>query len=173
MAANDTETRLYQQTAQLLKDHESLLSDEHRNRPFYKALKNHVTGTSSVLDIGSGTGLWAIAAARMGARRVVAIEQDVLLLGLIKALARHNGVADRVEVLGGDSRQAGLGKDFDIVISETVGHLVFDEPIVPIMIDARERFLKPGGVLIPGSVALLAAAAQLRQRRQSILQRKT
>jgi SAM-dependent methyltransferase len=166
MIAQDTEAILYQRTAQLLKDHESLLTDRRRNRFFYQALRRHVRGDSSVLDIGAGTGLWAIVAARLGARRVVAVEMDPLLLGLIKALARVNGVADRVEVRGGDSRQVQLGREFNVVISETVGHLVFDEPIVPVMLDARQRFLKPGGVLLPSGVALVAAAAHLRPRHQ-------
>jgi SAM-dependent methyltransferase len=168
MAAQGPEADLYQRAAQLLKDHESLLNDRRRNRFFYKALERHVGEASSVLDVGAGTGLWAIAAARLGARRVVAVEQDGLLLGLIKALARDNGVADRVEVVGGDARQVQLGKEFDVVISETVGHLVFDEPIVSIMLDARQRFLKPGGVLLPGGVALVAAAARLRRRHRNL-----
>jgi len=158
------EATLYDYADQLLTVHESLLRDTRRNRPFYRALKQHVRKGCSVLDIGAGTGVWAIAAARMGAGRVVAVEREPLLLGLIRALARENGVADRVEVIGGDSRQVSLGKEFDVILSETIGHLIFDEEVIPILIDARERFLKPGGVLIPGAVALRAAAAHLRQR---------
>src|SRR6202158_3507628 len=142
---NEVEGQLYNHTNQLLRTHETLLSDGNRNRSFYRALKKTVTKTSSVLDIGSGTGVWAVAAAKLGARRVVAIEAEPLLIGLIKQIARDNGVASKVEVVQGDSRQIQLGQEFDIVISETIGHLVFDEPIVPIMIDARKRFLKPGG----------------------------
>ncbi len=138
------------------------------NRSLYRALKQTVTKDSCVLDIGSGTGIWAVAAAMMGAKRVVAIEEEPLLIGLIKALARENGVAERVEVIEGDSRRVQLGKEFDIVISETVGHLVFDESIVSIMVDARERFLRPGGLLIPESVALVAAAAHLKSRHKRL-----
>lgn len=157
------EAALYDHVNQLLAGHEKLLRDENRNRLFYEALKQCVTRDSTVLDIGSGTGLWAIAAALLGAKRVVAIEQDVLLIGLIRALAQANGVADRIEVLHGDSRQIHLDREFDIVISETIGHLVFDEQIVPIMLDARERFLKPNGIVIPQSVALMVAAAHFEQ----------
>ena len=158
---NDAEAQLYNHTNQLLKAHETLLSDTTRNRAFYRALKKTVGHDSAVLDIGSGTGVWAVAAARLGAKRVVAIEAEPLLVGLIRKVARDNGVEDRVEVFQGDSRQVQLGRDFDIVISETIGYLVFDEPIVPVMIDARSRFLKPGGILIPESVALMAAAGHL------------
>ena len=165
---NEVEGRLYNHTNQLLRAHETLLSDGNRNRSFYRALKRTVTKTSSVLDIGSGTGVWAVAAAKLGARRVVAVEEEPLLIGLIKQIARDNGVASKVEVVQGDSRQIQLGQEFDIVISETIGHLVFDEPIVPIMIDARKRFLKSGGILIPGAVALVAAGAHLNIGRQTL-----
>ena len=165
---NEVEGQLYNHTNQLLRAHETLLSDGNRNRSFYRALKRTVTKTSSVLDIGSGTGVWAVAAAKLGARRVVAVEEEPLLIGLIKQIARNNGVASKVEVVQGDSRKIQLGKEFDIVISETIGHLVFDEPIVPIMIDARKRFLKSGGILIPEAVALVAAGAHLNIGRQTL-----
>ena len=165
---NEAEARLYNHTDLLLKGHETLLSDANRNRPLYRALKKTVTKDSSVLDIGSGTGIWAVAAAMFGAKRVVAIEEESLLVGVIKDLASENGVANRVEVIQGDSRRVNLAREFDLVISETVGHLVFDESIASIMIDARERFLKPGGMLIPESVALIAAAAHLKTRQQRL-----
>jgi SAM-dependent methyltransferase len=165
---NQAEARLYDHVNQLLAGHEKLLRDANRNRLFYRALKKNITRESSVLDIGSGTGVWAIAAAALGARRVVAIEQDHLLIGLIRTLARENGVASRVEVIQGDSRQLQLNREFDVVISETIGSLVFDEEIVPIMIDARDKFLNPGGVLIPDSVALVAAGGHLDQNHQGL-----
>ena len=158
---NEAEARLYDHTCQLLNIHQSLLKDSHRNSAFYRALEESVSQDSNVLDIGSGTGIWAIVAARMGANRVVAIEQEALLVGLIRALARENGVADRVEVIQGNVGQIELGKEFDVVISETIGHLIFDEQIVKIMIDARKRFLKPDGILIPSAVALVIAPAHL------------
>jgi SAM-dependent methyltransferase len=158
---NEAEAQLYDYTCQLLKVHQSLLKDSNRNRAFYRALEESVGKDSSVLDIGSGSGIWAIAAARMGAKRVVAIEQEALLVGLIKALARENGVADRVEVIQGNAAQIELSKDFDVIISETIGHLIFDEQIVQIMIDARKRFLRPDGVLIPNAVALVVAPVHL------------
>lgn len=162
------EARLYDHVNQLLAGHEKLLSDGTRNQLFFQALQKTVTTESNVLDIGSGTGVWAIAAAKLGAKRVVAIEQDQLLIGLIKTLARDNDVADRVEVVQGEANQVQLRQEFDIVISETIGHLVFDEQIVPIMIDAKKRFLKPGGILIPESVALVAAAGHLTNQRQTL-----
>ena len=112
-----------------------------------------------MLDIGSGTGIWAIAAALSGADRVVAVERDALLIPIIKNNLRENGVSDRVEVIHANSRRLKLNERFDLIVSETIGNQAFEEEIVPIMNDARQRFLKPGGVLIPSQVAFVAAAA--------------
>ena len=116
---NEAEVQLYNHTDRLLSGHRTLLTDRNRNRSFYRALSDSITNESVVLDIGSGTGIWAVAAAMLGARRVVAIEYEPLLIGVIKAVAAENGVADKVEVVLGDSREVQLGKEFDVVISET------------------------------------------------------
>lgn len=151
-------------THHIFRGHQELLDDAVRNRAFYAALRKRVTGDSAVLDIGAGTGIWAIAAAMMGAKKVVAIEKDELLAALIQSLARENRVQDKVEIVEGDSRDIKLRREFDVLISETIGNLGFDEQIVPILIDARKRFLKRRGVLIPSSVALVAAPACLKSR---------
>lgn len=143
--------------------HEGMLGDAVRNAAFQKALKKHVRPGMSVLDIGSGSGLWAIAAAKLGARRVVAIEREQILIPVIEKLISQNGVADRVEVLIGDSRDLSIKGKFDIIISETIGNEAFDEDIVPIMIDARRRFLKKDGVIIPQSVAAVLAPAHMKR----------
>ena len=163
MAPTSAPPHAGQHACELLRIHELLLRDALRNCAFHRALKANVTPDSAVLDIGSGSGLWAITAAKLGAKKVVAIEMMPLLAGLIRALARDHGVADRVEVITGDSRQVQLAREFDVVISETIGHVIFDEQIAEIMIDARERFLKPGGALIPETVTLMAGGAHLRQ----------
>lgn len=155
------EKNLFNHATELFKGHEKLLGDKVRNRAFYDALKRRVTPDTSVLDIGSGTGVWAIVAARLGAKQVVAVEHDPLLIGLIRSLANANGVADRLEAVAGDSRQLGFGQRFDIVISETIGNLAFEEEIISIMIDARRRLLNPGGVLIPESIALVTSPVYL------------
>ena len=141
----------------LLGYHQTLLGDGRRNRAFHRALVARVRPGSTVLDLGAGSGLWAVAAARLGARRVVAVEREAALAPVIEALARENGVADRVEVVHGDARRVRLPRVFDVVVSETVGNEAFDEGLVPLLERARTRFLRPGGALIPEWVALAAA----------------
>lgn len=166
--SNNLEAQLYDHAHKLLQAHEVLLRDAVRNRAFYKALKKCVASDSVVLDIGAGTGVWAIAAAKLGARKVVAVEMDALLTGLTKILAREQGVAEKIEAVCGSSFDVQLEREFDIVISETIGYLGYDENIVGVMLDARQRFLKTGGLLIPETVSLFAAAAHLKTERETV-----
>jgi SAM-dependent methyltransferase len=139
--------------------HQALLADARRNRAFHRALAARVRRGSRVLDLGAGTGVWAVVAARLGARQVVAVEREPLLAPVIERLAHENGVADRVEVACADARRVRLPRAFDVVVSETVGNEAFDEGIVALMARARERFLRPGGVLVPEWLSLRAAPA--------------
>ena len=139
--------------------HQALLADTRRNRAFQRALAARVRPGHAVLDIGAGSGIWAVVAARLGARRVVAVEREPLLQPVIENLARENGVGDRVEVVCADARRLELPRVFDVVVSETVGVEAFDEGIIALMERARTRFLRPRGALVPESVALRAAPA--------------
>jgi ribosomal protein S18 acetylase RimI-like enzyme/SAM-dependent methyltransferase len=121
-----------------------------------------VTPGCAVLDIGAGTGIWAIAAAKLGAGRVVAVDMDELLVGVIRMLADEHGVSDRVEAVCARSFDLQAGREFDVVVSETIGFLGYDERIVDVMADARSRFLRDGGHIIPETVALYAAAGKLK-----------
>ena len=135
---------------------QTLLGDVRRNRAFHRALAARVRPGSTVLDLGSGTGVWAVAAARLGARRVVAVEREAVLVPVIEALARENGVADRVEVVRADARRVRLPRVFDVVVSEMVGNEAFEEGLRLVFERARRLFLRPGGALVPEWVALAA-----------------
>jgi SAM-dependent methyltransferase len=141
----------------LLTYHATLLADAARNRAFYRALRAKVKPGMSVLDLGAGTGLWSVVAARLGARRVVAVEREPLLVPVIERLARENGVADRVTAIRGDANRLRLSRRFDVVVSETVGNEAFEEGIVPLLTRARRHFLKKEGALVPWAVSLKAA----------------
>jgi SAM-dependent methyltransferase len=134
-----------------------LLGDARRNRAFHRALAARVRPGANVLDLGAGTGVWAVAAARLGARRVVAVEREAALLPVIEALAREAGVAGRVEAVCADARRVRLRREFDVVVGELVGNEALEEGLVPVFERARERFLRPGGALVPEWVALVAA----------------
>lgn len=162
--------RLNAHAQRLLKTHETLLRDAVRNAAFFQALEKTVKSGDFVLDIGAGTGIWAIAAAKLGAKRVVAIDADELMVGVVKTLAAEHGVAKQVEAIWGSSFDVSLAREFDVVVSETIGYLGYDENIVAVMADARTRFLKDGGAIIPETISLNAAAGHLKVRQTAIPQ---
>ena len=137
--------------------HQVMLADARRNRAFRRALVARVRPGTSVLDLGAGTGVWAVTAARLGARRVVAVEREAVLVPVIEALAREAGVSDRVEVVRADARRVRLRREFDLVVGELVGNAAFEEGLVPLFERARRHFLRPGGTLVPEWVSLVAA----------------
>lgn len=162
MNAPEEDAQFYSRLQHILLYHRTLLRDEARNILFHKALKRHVTDQTRVLDIGAGSGIWAIAAAKLGAKKVFAIESDDVMIPVIQAHARENGVADKIKIIHGNSTEINLPHKFEVIISETIGNQAFDENIIGTMIDARKRFLARGGVIIPQKVTLVAAPAHLK-----------
>lgn len=142
--------------------HTVLTNDRPRNIALYEAMKQRVTKGCSVLDIGSGSGVLAILAAKLGAGRVVAVESSKACIPIIRRHAQENGVADMIEIVEGNSRKVSLNDKFDCIISETIGNWAIDEGLPAIMADAVERFLKPGGAIIPQKVSLSAAPARFK-----------
>lgn len=131
--------------------HRTMLADHVRNQVFYDALKKVIVpGQSVVVDIGCGTGLLGFMAARLGAKRVFLLE-TAEIAALAKKLAKANGLRN-VEIVAAHSTEVEPPERADIVISETLGNYAFEENIVETLGDARDRYLQPGGVMIPGKV---------------------
>jgi ribosomal protein L11 methyltransferase len=77
---------------------------EHGSTRGALALLERLVGPKSrVLDLGSGSGILAIAAARLGAGRALGIDRDPDALPVAEANAARNGVADRVGFVTGDA----------------------------------------------------------------------
>jgi SAM-dependent methyltransferase len=122
------------------------------------ALSSAIGPSSVVLDAGCGSlGVLAIMAARLGARRVVAV--DTGPLEVARALAEENGVADRIEFLQSDLAElpAGIGR-FDVIL----GMIYNNEPRRDLeqqrlMAGLATRFAQPGTAFIPGKVRYTVA----------------
>jgi hypothetical protein len=95
-------------------------------------------------------------AARAGAARVYALERTTIA-ALAEELAAANGFADRVHVIQGDVVDVALPEAVDVIVSEWLGGFGIDEGMLLPVIAARERWLKPGGVMIPDTVTAWAA----------------
>lgn len=152
----------------LLHYHQSMLCDGLRNRLLYEAIKRHVNEETNFLDIGAGTGVWAILAAKLGAKRVVAIEIEEALIPLIFRHAQENGVAQKVEIIHANSDHVKLRGKFDVIVSELFGQDALGERVVESFVSLRNRFLAPDGVLIPQKLAMVAAPVYLEKSVETI-----
>ncbi|CAN5358151.1 hypothetical protein BH10ACI3_BH10ACI3_05120 [soil metagenome] len=145
----------------VLQYHQLMLGDETRNRLLARAIEQYVTPHTTFLDIGAGTGVWAILAAKLGANRVVAVEIEECLIPIIHKHAQENGVAGRIEIIHGKSDDVKIKGKFDLVVSELFGNEAFGTDTVNSFIDVRTRFLAPGGVLIPQKLTMFAVPARV------------
>jgi len=136
--------------------HASMAFDATRNAVYAQAISKFVTPDSVVLDLGAGLGTLGMLAARAGARRVFMVEPEAVVLAA-EEVARRNGLADRVQVFRGRIEDIELPEAVDVIISVFTGNLLFSEDLLPSLYYARDRWLKPGGVLIPDAAQLMLA----------------
>jgi protein arginine N-methyltransferase 1 len=125
-----------------------MMQDEIRVNSHYQALKQLVRPESIVVDLGSGIGIFALMACQLGAKRVYAIESN-LWGSLGKQMAAANGFADRIEFIAKSSNEVALPQQGDILIGDLRGTSPLTIPNMRAFIDARQRFLKPGGMIVP------------------------
>jgi hypothetical protein len=112
------------------------LADEARTKAFLSALKQVVTPRSVVLDAGSGTGVFAVAAAELGAGEVLAVEQDELAA---RILASNIGAHSlNIKVLCGDVREVDLPK-CNILVAELVDVWLIEEQLAEVVTVLRQR----------------------------------
>lgn len=146
---------MQQCAAMFIEFHRNLITDRARNAAFYRALQQVIVpGTTTVADLGSGTGLLGFYALRLGAKDVYFYEYSPALK-LSQKIARHNGLR-RAHFIHQHSRQMDHPVAVDVVVSETLGNYAYEENIIETLADAR-RFLKPGGSIIPQHIAQFVA----------------
>ncbi len=137
-------------------DHGAMVGDRLRMNAYLRALEQAVTPNCCVVDIGAGCGIFSLMAAKLGARRVYAIEPDDII-GLAHRLARDNGVADRITLIQADAREVILDEPADVIVSDIGGHLPWHGVHLPVINHARNHLLADGGVMIPALDRICAA----------------
>lgn len=137
----------------------SMIADRVRTDAYASALEHALRPDSVVLDIGTGTGLFALLACKLGARKVYAVEPDDAI-AVARDIARCNGFGDRIEFVQDLSFRVELPEKVDVVVSDVRGVLPLYARSVQAILDARRRFLVDGGVLIPFRDRLMAAPVE-------------
>lgn len=138
-----------------------MLNDETRTGAYARAIAAHPTIRNGgvVLDVGAGTGILSILCALAGARKVYAVEASDMALKMADVV-KANGVEDIVTILHAKLEDIVLPEKVDVIASEWMGMaLLFESMWEPVLL-ARDRWLKPGGSMLPSKVEMYAAPVE-------------
>lgn len=144
--------------------HFMIVREQRRNAAYEQALRRAIRPGARVLDIGAGTGLLSMMAARAGAGQVVACEMNPAVADAAAAIVALNGLADRVRIISRHSSlidaEADLGGPVDVLVSEIVANGLLEEEALPVMRDVIGRLTGPGTRIIPRAGQIRVALAQ-------------
>lgn len=124
-----------------------MLENRVRMPAYRAALSAAITPGAVVLDLGAGTGVMAMLACRYGARHVYAIEFSEAIQ-VARETAAANGLEDRITFIQGDSKKVNLPEKVDLIVEDMRGAMPWFGSHIPDVVDARRRFLRPGGQII-------------------------
>ncbi len=151
-------------TAHIPKWHFKIFGDALRNSAYDTALRRAVAPGARVLEIGTGSGLLAMMAARAGAREVITCEMDRQVAETARKIISRNGYADRIKVLVKHSDKLDLAEDLgrraDVIVSEIVSSNLLDEGVLPSHERVMRDFAHAGTIVIPARGVVRVALAQ-------------
>jgi type I protein arginine methyltransferase len=174
--------------------HREMLSDAPRTEAYRQALELNplLTRGARVVDVGAGTGVLSLFAARGGgARHVTGIEGSARMAGIARRVAHANGLAHeqggpvaivsgRVEELVVAARVGGENdgntddttttttsllpplNSADVLVSEWMGYALLFESMLSSVLTARDAWLRQGGAVLPDVARVVVAGADLR-----------
>lgn len=137
-----------------------MIGDTIRTSAYRDAIKEMVSPADTVVDIGTGIGILAFFACQAQAKRVYAIEKKTSVLDVARSISRRNRFDEQIVFINKLSTDVDLSEKVDLIVTEILGTLALDENILRYVIDARDRFLKPDGKLIPSRIKLFLAAVE-------------
>lgn len=136
-----------------------MIADRVRAEAYTEALRRTVRKGSVVVEIGTGPGAFAVLACQLGASRVFAIEPGEIIQ-IAREVAAANGCGGKIEFFEDLSNQVTLPVRADVILSDLRGVLPFFQRHIPAIVDARQRFLAPGGTIIPRKDTVWAAIVE-------------
>jgi len=147
--------------------HEEMLKDEVRTLTYRNSMwhNKHLFKGTVVLDVGCGTGILSMFAAKAGAAKVIGVDMSSIV-DHAKKIVSDNGLSDTVTIIRGKveeiSLPAGIEK-VDIIISEWMGYCLFYESMLDTVLYARDKWLAEGGLMFPDKATLYVCGIEDRQ----------
>jgi protein arginine N-methyltransferase 1 len=142
--------------------HEEMIKDEVRTKSYRSAILNskHLFKDKIVLDVGCGTGILSLFAAQAGAKKVFGVDMSEIALQA-REIVKLNKMDHIVTIIKGKVEDIELPVDkVDIIISEWMGYFLFYESMLDTVLVARDKWLKPGGLIFPDKASLYVVAIE-------------
>ncbi|XP_057499523.1 LOW QUALITY PROTEIN: probable protein arginine N-methyltransferase 3 [Actinidia eriantha] len=157
--------------------HREMISDKIRTDAYRQAILNNpsLLSGAAVLDVGCGTGILSLFAAQAGASSVIAVEASDKMATVATQVAKDNGLLCRGSLEEGISQCTGVMKvvqgmveelgncdliqphSIDVLLSEWMGYCLLYESMLSSVLFARDRWLKPGGAILPDTATMFVA----------------
>lgn len=146
--------------------HPAMMNDRVRNDAFEAAILKAVAlrgPDAQVLDIGTGSGLLSLMAARAGARNIVTCEMVPAVARTAERIVAANGYGHAIKVFGKSSTELSVGSELprkaDIFVSEILSSDLLAEKVLKTFEDAHERLVEDDAIIIPRAARAIGCLA--------------
>lgn len=145
----DSSAMQYFQFYGYLSQQQNMMQDYVRTSTYQRAILSNINDFKNkvVLDVGAGSGILSFFAAQAGAHKVYAVEASNMAHHA-QALVRANGLQERISVVAGKIEEIELPESVDIIISEPMGYMLYNERMLETYLHAK-KWLKPDGNMFP------------------------
>jgi len=132
-----------------------MIDDESRTAAYCDAIEKNSSYFRGkvVADVGCGSGILSLFAARAGAKKVYAIE-CTNMYKIAMEIIKDNHFEHIITVVVGEAEKIELPEKVDIIVSEWMGYSLYFEVMLPSVLSVRDRFLKPDGYMLPSNARL-------------------
>ncbi|KAK2167381.1 hypothetical protein LSH36_28g01036 [Paralvinella palmiformis] len=139
----------YFQFYSYLSQQQNMMQDYVRTSTYQRAMLNNTADFEDkvVLDVGAGSGILSFFAIQAGARKVYAVEASSMVQHCEK-LVKSNQLENKIEVISGKIEEIEIPEKVDVIISEPMGYMLFNERMLETFLHAK-KWLKPGGKMFP------------------------
>lgn len=149
MRTEDSSASQYFQFYGYLSQQQNMMQDYVRTSTYQKAILGNSIDFNGkiILDVGAGSGILSFFAVQAGAAKVYAIEASNMAT-FAQQLVKANEIDDKIKVIPGKIEEVELPQMVDVIISEPMGYMLYNERMLETYLHAR-KWLKPGGKMFP------------------------
>ncbi|CAK8698268.1 unnamed protein product [Clavelina lepadiformis] len=141
--------------------HAEMLQDKIRTLSYQNAILNNKEAFHDkiVLDVGCGTGILSMFAAKSGAKHVYAVDMSDIAYQAME-IVRENKLEDKITVIKGCIEEVKLPVEkVDIIVSEWMGYFLLYESMLDSVLFATNKWLTLSGIVLPNNCSIMLVAA--------------